>query len=94
MVAGALATHDIRAARRIRNDGMWEDEFIHPPHAPRMHAHVGMIRWQRDGDGDWSNETVRGQYVGGDSSVWRVRLYSGIEMEYDLDVWAPFAPEA
>jgi hypothetical protein len=30
------------------------------------------------------------QYVGGNSRVWRVRLYDGVELEYDLDEWAPF----
>jgi len=35
-----------------------------------------MIRWQRVGDGEWSMETARGQFVGGDSHIWRVRLYS------------------
>ncbi|MDN4599565.1 MULTISPECIES: hypothetical protein [Leifsonia] len=49
-----------------------------------------MIRWRRTGDGEWAMETARGQYVGGDSKVWRVRLYDGIELEYDLDDWAPF----
>jgi len=69
---------------------MSEDDAIHPPHAPRLREHVGMIRWQRTGDGDWCAETARGQFVGGDSHCWRVRLYSGIELEYDLEVWAPF----
>jgi hypothetical protein len=69
---------------------MSEDDFIHPPHAPRLREHVGMIRWQRVGDGEWSMETARGQFVGGDSHIWRVRLYSGIELEYDLEEWAPF----
>ncbi|MGN6761202.1 MAG: hypothetical protein ACTHJI_07755 [Leifsonia sp.] len=49
-----------------------------------------MIRWQRVGDGEWSMETARGQFVGGDSHIWRVRLYSGIELEYDLEEWSPF----
>lgn len=69
---------------------MSEDDFLHPPHAPRLREHVGMIRWQRVGDGEWSMETARGQYVGGNSHVWRVRLYDGVELEYDLDEWAPF----
>ncbi|MGO4536200.1 hypothetical protein [Leifsonia sp. 2MCAF36] len=69
---------------------MSEDDAMHPPHAPRIREHVGMVRWQRTGDGDWCAETALGQYVGGDSHRWRVRLYSGVELEYDLAVWAPF----
>ena len=69
---------------------MSEDDAMHPPHAPRLREHVGMIRWHRTADGEWSAETARGQYVGGDSHCWHVRLYSGVELEYDLDEWAPF----
>ncbi|WP_285113454.1 hypothetical protein [Leifsonia sp. fls2-241-R2A-40a] len=49
-----------------------------------------MIRWQRTGDGEWAMQTARGQFLGGNGHVWRVRLYSGIELEYDLEEWAPF----
>ncbi|WP_374007152.1 hypothetical protein [Leifsonia sp. LS-T14] len=69
---------------------MSDDDAIHPPHTPRLREHVGMIRWQRTADGDWAPETARGQYVGGGDHCWRVRLYSGIELEYDLHEWAPF----
>ncbi|MGO4535293.1 hypothetical protein [Leifsonia sp. 2MCAF36] len=57
-----------------------------------MREHIGLIRWWRGGDGDWQSETIRGQYAGGNSQVWVVRLYSGIELEYDLETWAHFQP--
>jgi len=69
---------------------MSDDDAIRPPHTPRVREHVGMIRWQRTGDGDWTPETARGQYLGSDGQRWRVRLYSGIELDYDLQEWAPF----
>ncbi|MEV8212421.1 hypothetical protein [Leifsonia sp. NPDC077715] len=44
-------------------------------------------------DGDWAAETARGQFLQGDSTKWLVRLYSGIEVEYDLTEWAPYDPK-
>ena len=70
-----------------------EGEYNHPPHAPRLREHIGLVRWRRAPNGDWECETVTGQYAGGDSHCWRVRLYSGIELEYDLDDWAPYKPQ-
>ena len=70
---------------------MTEEQVIHPPHPPRLREHIGLIRWRRTVEGDWVAETVVGQFAGGTSSAWRVRLYSGVELEYDLDAWAPYA---
>ena len=69
-----------------------ENEYIHPPHAPRAREHIGLIRWRRNADGDWECETITGQFATGDSRRWVVRLYSGIEMEYDLATWSPYKP--
>jgi hypothetical protein len=69
-----------------------ENDYVHPPHPPRLREHVGMIKWSRDGKGDWVTETITGQYAGGDSRRWVIRLYSGIELEYDLETWSPYQP--
>ena len=69
-----------------------ENEYIHPPHPPRLREHVGLIRWSRDDHGDWVTETITGQFAGGDSHHWMLRLYSGVELEYDLQDWAPYQP--
>lgn len=69
-----------------------EFDYIHPPHPPRLREHVGLIRWTRDSEGGWVTETVTGQFAGGDSRRWLVRLYSGVELEYDLETWAPYQP--
>lgn len=69
-----------------------ESEYIHPPHPPRLREHVGLVRWSRDSEGDWVTETVTGQFAGGDSHRWTVRLYSGVLLEYDLDTWLPYQP--
>lgn len=68
------------------------NDYIHPPHAPRLREHIGLIRWSRNGDGEWTTETITGQFAGGDASHWVVRLYDGVELEYDLDVWSPYQP--
>jgi hypothetical protein len=68
-----------------------EDLYIHPPHPPRLREHIGLIRWIHTADGDWDTETVTGQYAGGDSRRWVVRLYTGVELEFDLETWAPYA---
>ncbi len=71
-----------------------DTDYIHPPHAPRLREHIGLIRWYRDDEGDWRCDTVTGQFAGADSGRWFVRLYSGIELEYDLEDWAPYAPHS
>ena len=71
---------------------MLDVDTIHPPHLPRLRAHIGLVRWRRNSDGDWVAETVTGQFAGGNSHMWRIRLYSGIELEYDLSTWAPYDP--
>ncbi|WP_285114020.1 hypothetical protein [Leifsonia sp. fls2-241-R2A-40a] len=68
---------------------MSDDEYLHPPHLPRLREHVGMVRWRHSGDG-WIAETARGQFVGGDGRTWVVRHYDGVELEYDLEEWAPY----
>ncbi|MFP3466085.1 hypothetical protein [Leifsonia sp. SIMBA_070] len=68
------------------------EDYIHPPHPPRLREHIGLIHWERGAGGEWTAETVRGQFAGGDSHAWVVRLYNGIELEYDLADWAPFQP--
>ena len=68
-----------------------DTEYIHPPHPPRLREHIGLIRWRRDSNGEWVCETITGQFAGGDSAHWVVRLYSGIELEYDLGTWAPYS---
>lgn len=71
---------------------MMDQDAIHPPHAPRVREHIGLVRWERVAGGDWIPFTVVGQFVSCTDSVWRVRLYTGEELEYDLEVWAPYAP--
>lgn len=63
-----------------------------PPHPPRQREHVGLIRWDHLDEDTWVPETAAGQFVGGDSTHWRIRLYTGIEVDYDLEVWAPYQP--
>jgi hypothetical protein len=69
-----------------------ESEFLHLPHPPRLREHVGLIRWMRGADGEWVNETVTGQFAGGDARRWTVRLYSGVVLEYDMETWLPYQP--
>lgn len=70
--------------------GLAYDQELRPPHPPRLKEHIGLIRWVRGSNGDWQSETVIGQLAGGRGTKWVVRLYSGIELEYDLDTWAPY----
>lgn len=51
-----------------------------------------MIRWERDHEGGWRPVTITGQFAGSNGQVWLIRLYDGIEIEYDLASWAPFRP--
>jgi len=69
---------------------MSNDCATHPPHPPRKHAHIGMVRWSRTRDGEWRIEMVRGQFVRSHGSLWRLLLYTGVEEEFDISSWAPF----
>lgn len=68
-----------------------DDNCIHPSHPPRLREHIGLIYWTTE-HGEWTAHVVRGQFVGGDVHSWRIRLYSGIELEYDMETWAHFQP--
>jgi len=69
-----------------------EVDYLHPPHPPRLREHIGLIRWVHESDGVWVSETVTGQFAGGNSHRWVLRLYSGEELEYDLGSWSVFQP--
>jgi len=65
-------------------------DYIRPPHPPRRLEHVGLVRWDHVDEDTWAAETIAGQFVEGSSTHWRIRLYTGVEIEYDLETWAPY----
>lgn len=67
-----------------------DDDRIRPPRPPRLKEHLGLIRWSRNADGEWTSETATGRFADDDSLRWVVTLYTGIELEYDLDTWSPY----
>lgn len=69
---------------------MSDNDHVHPPGRPRRHEHVVLVRWRTTDRGEQVMEEARGEFLGGDDRIWRLRGDDGTEAEYALNEWMAF----